>query len=79
MKKKIYSMYLLIYSRKEKNNKLKKGKHFQLSIEISMVSFGISSKPTGFRKLIDKLSVFVFKFWFMKFVQNLPASHSARA
>ena len=42
-------------------------------IEISMISLRISSKPTDFRELIGKLKEFVFKFWFMKFVRNLPA------
>ena len=40
-----------------------------------MISIGISSKPTGFRELVDKLREFVFKFWFMKFVQSLPVFH----
>jgi hypothetical protein len=55
---------------------LKKGKH--LLIEISMISIGISPKPTGFRELVSKLMVFVFKFWFMKFVQNLPIFHQMK-
>ena len=37
-----------------------------------MFSLGISPKPTSFRELIGKLREFVFKFWFIKFVQDLP-------
>ena len=50
---------------------IKKGKH----LLISMISIGISPKPTGFRELVGKLREFVFKFWFMKFVQNLLVFH----
>ncbi len=51
------------------------GPNYRLQIEISMISIGISPKPTGFRELVNKLREFVFKFWFMKFVRNLPVFH----
>ena len=40
-----------------------------------LILLGISLKPTGFHELIGKLREFVFKFWFMKFVRNLPVFH----
>jgi hypothetical protein len=49
--------------------------YYKLLVEISMISIGISPKPTGFRELVGKLNKFVFKFWFMKFIQNLPVFH----
>jgi hypothetical protein len=33
------------------------------------------AKTTGFQELVNKLREFVFKFWFMKFVRNIPVFH----
>ncbi len=46
-----------------------------ISLGILMISLRISLKLTGFREHIGKLREFVFKFWFMNFIRNLPIFH----
>lgn len=43
-------MYLLIYSRKEKNNKLKKGNHFQLPLFFPVIDWNFDGFIRNFVK-----------------------------